>query len=84
LEHCQDLKTLLSVGDDCDVNYCELFEDLKVLSSVIPSRISDIREIFKFTVQRKLSEVYSNVFILLRIIMIVPVTTHPLKEAFRR
>jgi hypothetical protein len=43
-----------------------------VLSSVIPFHISDIRDMLKFIVQRKLSEVCPNV-ILLKIIMTVPV-----------
>jgi hypothetical protein len=53
-----------------------------VLSSVIPSLISDIRDIFKLIVQQELSEVCPNV-ILLRIIMTVPVAMHPTKEAFQ-
>jgi hypothetical protein len=48
LKHGQDLKTVLSVGDDCNVDCYELFEELQVLSSVIPSHISDIRSMFKF------------------------------------
>jgi hypothetical protein len=50
LKHCQDLKTVLFVADDCDVDCCELFEELQVLSSEIPSHISDIRNVFKFNV----------------------------------
>jgi hypothetical protein len=61
----------LSVGDDCDVDCYELFEEFQVLRSVISSHISDIRYMFKFIVQRKLSVV----FMLLRIITTVTVTT---------
>jgi hypothetical protein len=43
-----------------------------------------MRDIFKFTVQRKLSEVYPNVFILLRIIMTVPVTTASAERSIPR
>jgi hypothetical protein len=39
---------------------------------------------FKFTVQRKLSEVYPDVFILLRIMMAVPVTTASAERSFSR
>jgi hypothetical protein len=56
LKHCQDFKTVLSVGDDCDVDCYKLFEELQVLSSVIPSDISDTRDMFKFIVQQKLNE----------------------------
>jgi hypothetical protein len=56
LKHYQDFKTVLSVGDGCDVDSIELFEELQVLRSVIPSHISDIRDMFKFIVQRKLSK----------------------------
>jgi hypothetical protein len=76
------LKALLSVGDDCDVDCYELFEELQVLSSVIPSNISDIRGMFKFIVQLKLSEVYQNVFIPLRIFTTVPVTAASAKRRF--
>jgi hypothetical protein len=55
-----------------------------VLSSVIPSHISDIRGMFKFTVQRKLSEMNPNVFIQLRINMTVPVTTASAESSFSR
>jgi hypothetical protein len=47
MKHCQDLKTVLSVGDNCNVDCCELSEELQVLSSVIPSHISKRRDIFK-------------------------------------
>jgi hypothetical protein len=40
-----------------------------VLSSVTPCHISDIRDMFKFIIQRKLSEMYPNISILLRISM---------------
>jgi hypothetical protein len=80
LKQCHDLNTILSVGDDCNVDCYELFEELQVLSSVIPCHISDIRDKFKFIVQLKLSEVYPNIFILLRIIMTVPVTTSSTKS----
>jgi hypothetical protein len=39
---------------------------------------------FKFTVQRKLSEVYPNVFVPLRKIMTVPVTTSSAERRFSR
>jgi hypothetical protein len=42
------LKTVLSVGNDCDVDCYEMFEELQVLCLVIPSHISDIRDMFKF------------------------------------
>jgi hypothetical protein len=82
LKHCQNLKIVVSVGDDCNVDCHKLFEELQVLSSVIPSHISNIRDMFKFIVQQKLSEVCPNVFILLRIIMTVPVTTVPAERSF--
>jgi hypothetical protein len=62
----------------------ELFEELKVLISVIPFHISDIRDMFKFVVQQKLSEVRPNVFILLTIIMTAPVTTASAERSFSR
>jgi hypothetical protein len=55
-----------------------------VLSSVIPSHISDTRDMFKFIVQRKLSEVYPDLFILLKIIMTVPATTASAERGFSR
>jgi hypothetical protein len=39
---------------------------------------------FKFIVQRKLSEVYPDLFILLRIIMTVPVTTASAERSISR
>jgi hypothetical protein len=84
LKHCQDFKNVLSVGGNCDVNCYQLFKKLKVLSSVIPSHIFDIRDMFKLILQRKLSEVYPNVLIILRIIMTVPVTTPSAKRNFLR
>jgi hypothetical protein len=72
---------VVSVGDDCDVDCYILFEELHVLSSVIHFHISDRRDMLKFIVQRKPSEVYPNVFILLRII---PVTTAVAERSFSR
>jgi hypothetical protein len=50
-KHCQVLKTVLPVGDDCDADCYELFEELQVLCSVIPSYIPDLRHMFKYTVK---------------------------------
>jgi hypothetical protein len=78
------MKNVLSVGDECNVDCYELSEELQVLSSVIPSHISDIRDMFKFIVQRKMSEVYPNIFVLLRIITTVPVTIASAERSFSR
>jgi hypothetical protein len=80
LKHCQDLKAVSSVGNNCDFDCYKVFEELKVLSSAI----SDIRDIFKFIVQRKLSVVFPNVFILLRIVMDEPVTSASTEKSFSR
>lgn len=58
-----DFKTVLSVTDDCDVNCYKLFEQLQASSSVILYHNSDIRDVFKLIVERKLSEVYPNVIL---------------------
>jgi hypothetical protein len=59
-----------------------VFEELQVLRSVITFHISDTRDVFKFIVQRELSEVYPNVFIQLRVMMNVPVTTASAERRF--
>jgi hypothetical protein len=50
-------------------------------NSVIPLHISDIRDTFKFTAPRELSEVYPNEFILLSMIT-VPVASAATRKSF--
>jgi len=47
----------------CDVDYYEWFEELQVLTIVILSGISGIKDMVQFIVQGKLSEMYSCVLI---------------------
>jgi hypothetical protein len=56
---------MFSANENCDAECYRLFEELNLFSAVIPSNISNIRDMFKFIILRNLSETYHSIFILL-------------------
>jgi hypothetical protein len=62
-------------GEDSDVDCCGLFEELHVFAAVIHLIISNIKGMFQFIIRGNLGEVYPSIFILLRTITTLPLTT---------
>jgi hypothetical protein len=65
---------MFSVNENCDVECYRLFEELHLFSAVIPLNIFNIRDMFKFIIQRTLSEEYPRIFTSLGMTTL-PVTT---------
>lgn len=62
------------MGNDCDINSAELFEELKSVSTLLLKDIYKTLNILDFTKSNGLQNVLPNICIALRIMLTIPIT----------
>ncbi|XP_064076355.1 zinc finger MYM-type protein 1-like [Vanessa tameamea] len=83
LKQCSDLQISLTVGESCDINGHELYEELNMFICVYEGN-EDIISVLKYIIEKKLTEVYPTIEIVLRIIATTPVTVASTERIFSR
>ncbi|CAK1600824.1 unnamed protein product [Parnassius mnemosyne] len=83
LKQCNDLQISMTVGESCDIDGHELYEELNMFIRVYEGN-NDIISVLKYIVEQKLTEVYPTIEIVLRIIATTPVTVASAERSFSR
>lgn len=83
LKHSNDLGAILQ-GENSDIQSFELYEELQLLKSTSLESISDAKQLFHYILENNLQEVYPNVYIAVRIMLTVPVTSASADRSFSR
>ncbi|VVC45736.1 HAT, C-terminal dimerisation domain [Cinara cedri] len=74
MKHCMNIQILLEVGDTKDINGIELFDELIILCDIIEEDTLPLNVLEKI-LNYSADDLYCNVFIVLRILLTMPVTT---------
>ncbi|KAK9744616.1 hAT family C-terminal dimerization region [Popillia japonica] len=83
LKQCSELKISMTVGESCDIDGHELYEKLNMFIRVY-ERNDDFISVLKYIIEKKLTEVYPTIEIVLRIIATTPVTVASAETSFSR
>ncbi|KAL4707251.1 hypothetical protein ACJJTC_008332 [Scirpophaga incertulas] len=83
LKQCSDLQISMTVGESCDIDGHELYEELNMFIRVYEGK-DDIISVLKYIIENKLTEVYPTIEIVLRIIATTPVTVASAERSFSR
>lgn len=83
-KHCGDLDAILRVGENSDIEPHELYEELQILQSTLPSYIMDGKQLLQYIVENNLQEVYPNCYISIRILLTIPVSTASAERSFSK
>ncbi|KAF9809572.1 hypothetical protein SFRURICE_020869, partial [Spodoptera frugiperda] len=73
----------MTVGESCDIDGHELYEELNMFIRVYEGN-DDIISVLKYIIEKKLTEVYPTIEIVLRIIATTPVTVASAEKSFSR
>ena len=73
----------MTVGESCDIDGHELYEELNMFIRVYEGN-DDIISVLKYIIEKKLTEVYPTIVIVLRIIATTPVTVASAERSFSR
>ena len=84
LKHCNDLATILREGENSDIQPFELYEELQLLKSNLLDSINDAKQLIQYILENNLEEVYPNVYITIRIMLTVPVSTASVERSFSK
>jgi len=60
---CKDLHDALSDGDNSDINLIELYNELKHLSTILPTDIELLQSVLKLIYDMKLVDLFSYAWI---------------------
>ncbi|KAJ0170969.1 hypothetical protein K1T71_013741 [Dendrolimus kikuchii] len=77
------LKEISDTGESCDIDGHELYEELNMFIRVYEGN-DDIISVLKYIIEKKLTEVYPAIEIVLRIIATTPVTVASAERSFSR
>lgn len=83
LKHCKDLGILLSSNDTSDIDFFELFEEIKLFCQLAESNSSPSKNL-GYIYRHQLQEIYSNIAICFRIILTIPVTVASAERSFSK
>ncbi|KAJ0182100.1 hypothetical protein K1T71_002822 [Dendrolimus kikuchii] len=83
LKQCSDLQISMTAGESCDIDGHELYEELNMFIRVYEGN-DDIISVLKYIIEKKLTEVYPTIEIVLRIIATTPVTVASAERSFSR
>jgi len=81
-KHCCDLGTVLQEGEKSDIQSFELYEELQLIISSLPDFIKDAKQLIKYIIENNLQEIYPNVYITVRIMLTIPVSTASAERSF--
>ena len=84
LKNCQDLHTVLQVGESSDFQSYELYEELQNMIPNLPNSIKDVKHLLQYIIENDLKEIYPNVYIVIRILLTIPVSTASAERSFSK
>ncbi|GBP51838.1 Zinc finger MYM-type protein 1 [Eumeta japonica] len=84
LKHCNDLGTILREDENSDIQPYELYEELQLLKSHSLDSVKDAKQLIQYILKNNLEEVYPNVYITIRIMLTVPVSTASAERSFSK
>ena len=77
-----DLGILLQHGESKDIESYELYEELQLLVPNIPESIKDTKNLIEYIIKNKLQDIYPNVYVAIRIMLTMPVSTASAERSF--
>lgn len=80
---CKDLETVLSVGDDHDINGDDLYQELQIFSSMLPIGTQPAKALTYLT-ERGYADTFPNTFVALRILLTLPVSVASGERSFSK
>lgn len=83
MKNCMDIQILLEVGESRDINGKELFDELSILSEIIEKDTPPL-EVLEKILSYSSDDIYSNVCIVFRILLTMPVTTASAERSFSK
>ncbi|XP_050529651.1 uncharacterized protein LOC126899133 isoform X2 [Daktulosphaira vitifoliae] len=83
-KHCCDLGTVLQEGEKSDIQSFELYAELQLIISSLPDFIKDAKQLIKYIIENNLQEIYPNVYITVRIMLTIPVSTASAERSFSK
>lgn len=85
LKHCNDLHNVLRVGESSDwKSPFELYEELNTLIPNLPNFIIDVKQLLSYITENSLKEIYPNIYIVIRILLTIPVSTASAERSFSK
>lgn len=84
LKHCNDLHNVLSVGESSDFQPFELYEELNTMIPNLPNFIKDVKQLLSYITENSLKEIYPNIYIVIRILLTIPVSTASAERSFSK
>ena len=84
LKHCNDLGTILREGENSDKDPFELYEELQILKSTSQENINDSKQLIQYILERNFQEIYPNLYITIRIMLTIPVSTASADRSFSK
>ncbi|XP_045501439.1 uncharacterized protein LOC123698735 [Colias croceus] len=75
------LDTILREGEDSDAF---LYEELQLLKANLLDSVSDAKQLIQYILKNNLEEIYPNVYIAIRIMLTVPVSTTSAERSFSK
>ncbi|XP_060881095.1 uncharacterized protein LOC132952716 [Metopolophium dirhodum] len=76
--------TVLQEGEKSDIQSFELYEELQLIISSLPDFIKDAKQLIKYIIENNLQEIYPNVYITVRIMLTIPVSTASAERSFSK
>lgn len=75
---------LLQHGESKDIESYELYEELQLLTPYTPDSVRDANHLIEYIIKNELQDLYSNVYIAIRIMLIMPVSTASAERSFSK
>ena len=72
------------MGESSDFQPFELFEELKTMIPNLPNFIIDVKQLLSYITENSLKEIYPNIYIVIRILLTIPVSTASAKRSFSK
>ena len=83
IKQCKNLEISLRDGDDCDIDGLILADELDRLRCLLPSVVAkEPHQLLQYMHENKLTDVFPNMCIVLRILLTVPVTVASGEQSF--
>lgn len=84
LKKCGDLQNALSDGSHKDVEGYQLYQELTLLQTILPSTAKTPLEVLKYLMKNELTQNFPNVSVAMRIVLTLPVTVATAERSFSK
>ncbi|GFW27578.1 zinc finger MYM-type protein 1 [Trichonephila clavipes] len=84
IKYCNDLGTILREGENSDIQPFELYEELQLLKTNSLDSVNDAKQLIRYILENNFEEIYPNVYITIRIMLTVPVSTASAERSFSK